>query len=228
MRVRLETYALAEGRGRPGGRRARRPTRGRPPRPARGRRLSKSATKAPTEPRRARRIVDIPRLRSPPIPARGAFVADLDNPPPRTPQKRGAAGRSGPRRAPPIPRGALRTRECSSNRRSRERNAPLDEEEVGRGHRGSAAPTPPRNISSDPMRKALSGPRRGAISLPSAPRGLRSFDPVPSSFNLNAQFEFDGLFARIFSKITADSDVAQVYVPTEQRGQNPSGRLVRR
>ena len=70
-------------RGRRGARSGRRPTRGRLPRPAHARRLSKSATKAPIEPERARRIVDIPRLRSPPIPARDAFVADLDTPPPR-------------------------------------------------------------------------------------------------------------------------------------------------
>ena len=70
-------------RGRRGARSGRRPTRGRPPRPAQGRRLSKSATKAPTGPGRARRIVDIPRFSSRPIPARSAFVADLDTPPPR-------------------------------------------------------------------------------------------------------------------------------------------------
>ena len=70
-------------RGYPGGRRTRRPTRGRPPRPTRGRWLSKSATKTPTEPERARRNVDIPRLRSPSIPPQGAFVADSDTPPPR-------------------------------------------------------------------------------------------------------------------------------------------------
>ena len=44
--------------------------------------LSKSATKAPIEPERARRTVDIPRLRSPPIPIWSAFVADLDTPRP--------------------------------------------------------------------------------------------------------------------------------------------------
>ena len=60
-----------------------RTTRGRPPRPTRGRWLSKSATKTPTEPERARRNVDIPRLRSPSIPPQGAFVADSDTPPPR-------------------------------------------------------------------------------------------------------------------------------------------------
>ena len=70
-------------RGYPGGRRTRCPTRGRPPRPTRGRWLSKSATKTPTEPERARRNVDIPRLRSPSIPPQGAFVADSDTPPPR-------------------------------------------------------------------------------------------------------------------------------------------------
>ena len=70
-------------RGYPGGRRARCPTRGRPPRPTRGRWLSKSATKTSTEPERARRNVDIPRLRSPSIPPQGAFVADSDTPPPQ-------------------------------------------------------------------------------------------------------------------------------------------------
>ena len=58
---------------------------GRPPSPAgpRRRRLSKSATKTPTEPERRKRIVDIPRFCSPPIPPRGAFVADLDTTSPR-------------------------------------------------------------------------------------------------------------------------------------------------
>ena len=67
-------------RGRPGEHRARRPPRGRPPRPVRGGGLSKSATKAPIELERRNRIVDIPRFCSPSIPARGAFVADLDTP----------------------------------------------------------------------------------------------------------------------------------------------------
>ena len=80
-------------RGRRGARSGRRPTRGRLPRPAHARRLSKSATKAPIEPERARRNVDIPRFSSRPIPARSAFVADLDTPPPRV-----ATG------APPAPR----------------------------------------------------------------------------------------------------------------------------
>ena len=70
-------------RGRRGARSGRRPTRGRPPRPVRGGGLSKSATKAPIEPERARRNVDIPRFSSRPIPARSAFVADLDTPPSR-------------------------------------------------------------------------------------------------------------------------------------------------
>ena len=84
------------GRGRRGGRvlrSVRRLPARRPPRPACGGSLSKSATKAPIEPERARRNVDIPRFSSPPIPARSAFVADLDTPPPRV-----ATG------APPAPR----------------------------------------------------------------------------------------------------------------------------
>ena len=68
---------------RPGGRRARCPTRGRPPRPARGGSLSKSATKTRIEPERRKRIVDIPRFSSRSIPPRSAFVADLDTPQPR-------------------------------------------------------------------------------------------------------------------------------------------------
>ena len=54
------------------------------PRPVCGGGLSKSATKAPIEPERARRNVDIPHFSSRPIPARSAFVADLDTHPPRT------------------------------------------------------------------------------------------------------------------------------------------------
>ena len=69
---------------------------GRPPSPRdpRRRQLSKSATKAPIEPERRKRIVDIPRFCSPSIPAQGVFVADLDTPPPRS-----APG------VPPAPRG---------------------------------------------------------------------------------------------------------------------------
>ena len=59
--------------------------------------MSKSATKAPIESGRARRIVDIPRFPPRPIPARGAFVADLDTTPPRV-----APG------APPVPLGRPR------------------------------------------------------------------------------------------------------------------------
>ena len=51
---------------------------------------------------------------------------------------RGGVPRSGrrPRRVPLTPKRALRTRKCSSNRRSRVRNAPFDEEGVGRARRG--------------------------------------------------------------------------------------------
>ena len=89
------------GRGRRGGRvlrSVRRLPARRPPRPACGGSLSKSATKAPIEPERARRNVDIPRFSSRPIPARSAFVADLDTPPPRV-----ATG------APPAPHRHPRT-----------------------------------------------------------------------------------------------------------------------
>ena len=82
--------------GRPRRRRRHGPRRGgeRPPRGPWRHQLSKSATKAPIEPERARRNVDIPRFHSRPIPARGAFVADLDTPTPQpTPQ------------APPAPLG---------------------------------------------------------------------------------------------------------------------------
>ncbi|MFC2361661.1 MAG: hypothetical protein ACFNME_12815, partial [Actinomyces dentalis] len=43
--------------------------------------LSKSVAKAPIEPERRRRIVDIPGFFSRPIPTRGAFATDLDMPP---------------------------------------------------------------------------------------------------------------------------------------------------
>ena len=55
----------------------------RPPRPARGGGLSKSATKTRIEPERVKKNVDIPRFSSRPIPARSAFVADLDTTPPQ-------------------------------------------------------------------------------------------------------------------------------------------------
>ena len=75
-----KVHVSTSGDARPG----RRLARGTPHRGPRRRGLSKSATKAPIGPRRARRIVDIPGFSSRPIPARGAFVADLDTPPPRT------------------------------------------------------------------------------------------------------------------------------------------------
>ena len=61
-----------------GARRGRRPARDRLPRDPR-RRSSESVAKAPTDPERRRRIVDIARLRSP----RGAFTTDSEHTPPR-------------------------------------------------------------------------------------------------------------------------------------------------
>ena len=63
--------------------------------------------------------------------------------------------------APPrAPKRALRTRKCSSNRRSRVQNAPLESEMHISTSRGpaitswaSAAPAPPRSISGDPTRR---------------------------------------------------------------------------
>ena len=75
-----EVHVWASGGARPG----RRLTRGGPLGGPRRRGLSKSATKAPIAPERARRIVDIPRFSLRSIPPRGAFVADLDTTPPRT------------------------------------------------------------------------------------------------------------------------------------------------
>ena len=74
-----------------------------PPAGPRRRRLSKSATKTPTEPERARRNVDIPRLRSPPIPVRSAFVADLDTTSPRVATEAPPATRRHPRITFPEP-----------------------------------------------------------------------------------------------------------------------------
>ena len=62
--------------------------------------------------------------------------------------------------APLAPRRALRTRKCSSNRRSRVQNAPLECEMHISTSRGpaitswaSAAPAPPRSIFGDPTRR---------------------------------------------------------------------------
>ena len=63
--------------------------------------------------------------------------------------------------APPrAPKRALRTRKCSSNRRSRVQNAPLESEmhiSTSRGpataSRAPVAPAPPRSISGDPVRR---------------------------------------------------------------------------
>ena len=70
--------------GRRGARRGRRRAGRVPTRGPRGRKLSKSATKAWIEPECTRRIVDIPRFFSRPIPSRRAFATDSDTPPPRT------------------------------------------------------------------------------------------------------------------------------------------------
>ena len=76
----------------------------------------------------------------------------------------GLLGRTRPRglgrRPRQVPRRALRTRKCSSNRRSRVQNAPLESEMHISTSRGpaitswaSAAPAPPRSISGDPTRR---------------------------------------------------------------------------
>ena len=62
---------------------------------------------------------------------------------------RGPVGGRGGR--PLTSRRALCTRKCSSNRRSRVQNAPLDEEGTGRGRSGPRR-RPPWNISSDLIR----------------------------------------------------------------------------
>ena len=83
----------------------------------------------------------------------GAFATDSDNLRRRglREKRHGSDGDRGGRSL--TSRGAFRIRECSSNRRSREQNAPFDEEGIGRGRCGLRR-QPPRNISSDLTRKA--------------------------------------------------------------------------
>ena len=73
-------------------------------------RLSKSVAKAPIEPERRRRNVDIPRFHPRPIRSRGAFATDLDTPPPQTvpeaPPAPPRAGRLFARESPVRRRGA--------------------------------------------------------------------------------------------------------------------------
>ena len=121
----------------------------------RGGGVSKSATKAPRagigrEEKPGISTILLARLG--PI---GAFVADLDNPRRRRPPGGAPRASQRPGRAPPALRRALRIRKCSSNRHSREQNAPLDEEGAGRGRRGPRR-RPPWDISSDLVRKAHS------------------------------------------------------------------------
>ena len=80
----------------------------------------------------------------------GVFATDLDK------QRRRGLGRR-PRQ---VPRRALRTRKCSSNRRSRVQNAPLESEmhiSTSKGpataSRAPVAPAPPRSIFGDPTRR---------------------------------------------------------------------------
>ena len=69
---------------------------------------------------------------------------------------------------PPAPRGALRTRTCSSNRHSRVRSAPLGDERAGRGRRGPRRRQPIR-----PIRPT----RPTGIPLVRAPRPFRGERP---------------------------------------------------
>ena len=86
-----------------GARRGRRPAHDHPSRSPRRRRLSKSVAKAPIEPGRRKRIVDIPRFFSRPIRSRGAFATDLDKPPPEAVPR---APHAPPRPAEPVQRAA--------------------------------------------------------------------------------------------------------------------------
>ena len=97
------------------------------------RKLSKSATKARTEPGRRKRIVDIPRFHPRPIPPRDAFVADLDTSPPElvpeaphAPPHQGARPGTHPnrRRPDPPPGGEDHCVEQTRNHMSRARHAP--------------------------------------------------------------------------------------------------------
>ena len=116
-------------------------------------RLSESAAKAPIEPERRRRIVDIPRFFSRPIPVRGAFVADLDTPPPRTVPGASPA----PPRARPSPP-ARRSGPTDRARGRRSKNPTAPESQYGRRRSGVRAHDRIRGIR--PRKSGRRGPRR--------------------------------------------------------------------
>ena len=109
----------------------------------------------------------------------GVFATDSDK------QRRRGLGRR-PRQ---VPRRALRTRKCSSNRRSRVQNAPLESEMHISTSRGpaitswaSAAPAPPRSISGDPTRRgaAILISSEAVVRRSGSARSWAGTDPSPA------------------------------------------------
>ena len=105
----------------------------------------------------------------------------------------GLLGRTRPRglgrRPRQVPRRALRTRKCSSNRRSRVQNAPLESEMHISTSRGpaitswaSAAPAPPRSISGDPTRRgaAILISSEAVVRRSGSARSWAGADPSPA------------------------------------------------
>ena len=114
--------------------------------------LSKSVAKAPIEPGRARRIVDIPRFCSRPIRSQSAFATDLDNRPPRT-----VPG------APPAPPRPHLTRTMS--------------EEAASPMRILARPRPPpaRRARDPSVRNSAAPPRHAPGDSPGGPASATPF-----------------------------------------------------
>ena len=141
--------SLRWGAGQPGG------TRGTPG-TVRGGGVSESVAKAPRAGigrEKKRGISTILFRRSGAI---GAFATDLDKPRRHGPRDGRHGSRRRPLDAPLTPRRALRTRKCSSNRRSRVQNAPLE----SRMH---------ISTSTGPTRSCGRRPTRGACPRPRPP-----------------------------------------------------------
>ena len=96
--------------------------------------------------------------------------------PPRSPRVAPRVGRR-PRWAPPLtPRGALRTRKCSSNRRSREQNAHLEcEVHVSTSGRRTPRPT---STSLNPRARTSSRRARGLSDVLANPAAARPDAPA--------------------------------------------------
>ena len=137
--------------------------------------MSKSAAKAPIEPERRRRIVDIPRFFSRPIPPRDVFVADLDTPPPRTIPGASPA----PPRARPSPP-ARRSGPTDRARGRRSKNPTAPESQYGRRTQWGPGSRPHQG---NPSAKKAAGVGRdgGTAEGPDRDRVTRLTGAVPAN-----------------------------------------------